>query len=287
MSNSQTDSSSTAAEASPTGGDGSAPDVIESTSAAPSDESLTAVPHEPWGGAEAKDDQRLLIAVAVALAIHLLPVVVAVATVAFGLGGSSASLGVGDPAGEKGGVNVEIINATEFDRRYVSFTDGKDSSDSEATTPTSRRSSPATPPESQAPPVPAELPAPPPSKPSQLSAADIAEILENARLDIEGEVQATSRASMANQGQASAFVKGVLRKLKQSMPKSNGIKGTVVIGIILSEGGTVDWVGVLRKSNSPNLDQLVLERVRTTKFEASGGHIPPQERKFQITYHYE
>jgi TonB family protein len=222
-------------------------------------------------------------AVAVALSIHLLPLAIVAGVLGIG---QATGMRVGDEKGSKDGVNVEIINATEFDRRYVSYTDGKDAADSEATRPKPQQT--AAPPESTAPPVPAELPAPPPAPPSRkLSEADIAEILEDAKLDLESDVLATSRASLANQGQASLFVRGVIRRLKQSMPKSNGVRGTVVIGIILDEHGNLVWVGVLKQSNNPKLDHLVLERVRSTKFEASGKTIPPRERKFQITYHYD
>jgi TonB family protein len=268
----------------------SVPTGAELVSDSASPDILTTVRDEQRDSLQAPEDRRLVIALAVALLIHLLPILPIVVAMG-GFGGSPPSQEkqpIGDAAGTKEGVNVEIVDATEFDRRYVSFTAGKDAADREATTAKPRQS--ATPPPSDATPEPAEQPAPPPSPPSppsQLSEADLNAILQDARQDIESVVGVTSKAAMANQGETSAFVRGVVRKLKQSMPSSRGIKGTVVIGVILTETGQIAWVGVLKKSANPDLDRTIVERVRATQLDNLGKEVSPKERKFQITYTYE
>ena len=243
---------------------------------------LSATHDEQWVTSSGRDDGRFLFAVVAALSLHLLPILIA--TGGWGIG-NPGKIGSGDPAGSKDGVNVELIDATEYERRFVSFTSGKDAADSESK-PATPAQSPVSP-ETKSEAAPEQPPEPSPTpQPTKLSEADIAKILESAKLDFESATEATSKASIANQGQSSEFVRGVLRKLKQTMPRSNGLKGTVVIGIVLSEAGKIEWVGVLKSSNRRELDQLVVERVRATQFEAPRTNVSLQERKFQITYQY-
>jgi TonB family protein len=247
---------------------------------------LAGTPREPWGGATIRDDRRLLLALAAAVALHLLPMLVA--TGAFGTGGAMRNQ-IGDPAGIKDNVNVEVIDATEFDRKYVSFTSGKDAADSTAASPPPQQAPTPPQPQPQAQPELTPTPPEPPGELSpqpRLSATDIAEIIEATKPDADGVIEMTGIASLANQGHASAFVRSVLRKLKQTMPKPNGIRGTVVIGIILSESGSIMWADVLQSSAQPALDRLVIERVRATQFEAPSKPIPPSERRFKISYEY-
>lgn len=237
---------------------------------------------ERWAASRVKESQRFWLAAVAALLLHALPVLIA--TGGWG-GGIADRTSFGDPAGSKDGVNVEIIDAAEYDRRFVSFTPGRSEADSEP-----KQSSPEQPPvslQAMSEPEPNLRPEPSPSpKTSRLSDADIASILESSRLDAESVAGATSRASIASQGQASEFVRATLRRLKQNMPRSNGIKGTVVIGIVLSERGRLQWVGVIKSSGRRELDSLIVERIRVTPFEETRASVPLQERKFQITYEY-
>lgn len=270
-------------------------------------------------GAIGHDQRQLLIALAAAVGLHLLPLVGGLSWLA--LVGSSAPPGVGDPAGSKDGVNVEVIDAAEFDRKYISFGKGRDSIDStpppSAATPPpapqaqpqpeaaepqppaepvaalrEARDSPGAPDEAREPPTPQARPTPParatPSAPqTQLTAADIDRILAEARAELQGEVVLTSAGAAARLGEVSPYVRGVMRKLKATMPRSNGVRGAVVMGIVLGATGEVAWAGVLKSSGHPQLDRLVIERVRATRFDPPPPNAPDKERTFQVTYMYQ
>lgn len=245
---------------------------------------LSTAPDEHWAAVPVRDERPFLFAIVAALVLHVLPV--AIATGGWGTTALRLRPGIGDPAGIEEGVNVEIIDATEYQRRFVAFNAGKDAADSEAKP--SPPPQPPSPAQAKSEPVPNEPPDPAPSlQPRKLSEADIAMIMESATFDMDSAIAATATASMAAQGQTSEFVRGVLRRLKQNMPRSNGIKGTVVIGIVLSETGQISWVGVLKSSRHKELDELVIARVRATQFDPPQKPIKPIERRFQITYEYE
>jgi TonB family protein len=265
-----------------------------------------------------RDRRQLMIALAAAVALHVLPFVGTVAWTLVGGGSSQSRVEIGDPLGKETGVNVEVIDAAEFDRRYVSFGKGRDAADSEAT-PASRPSPQSSPPPAQpsepaeqqtaaaepvvplretgetadtqpqkrAEPQRAERPPAPPRSPAQpFSQAEIDALVSDSKAELAGEIMLTSMASGARLGEVSAYVRGVMRKLKATMPKSNGIRGNVVVGIILGDTGEVAWVGVLKSSGQAALDRLVIERVRTTKFDAPAPNAPERERRFQVTYAY-
>ncbi len=260
----------------------------------PQGDGFAAALRRRWADPRTRDSDCFLLAVIAALLLHALPVVMVAG--GWGIGGPvSVEVRAGDPAGSKDGVSVEVIDAAEYDRRYVSFSKGRDAADaapapSAARQPQPQQPAPSPPqPKSEVPAREAPGPVAAPRKvapPAKLSEADIAEILENARQDLEGSVSLSSQASLARQGQASDYVKGVMRRLKQTMPKPSGLKGSVVIGIIMSPAGAVAWVGVLKSSGVPMLDTLVAERVRSTQFTAPANGVPPGERTFQVTYEY-
>ncbi len=276
-----------------------------------------------WTRLRAREDDRFLIAVAVALLLHLLPAVVGVAMVAGGIeigSRSEAEKPIGDPAGSKDGVNVEMIDAAEYQSKYLSFSAGKDKNDAEATIasrdqpkveqqqadaePEKEPEKPETQLESKEEVKLRELEAPgvapprpePKAKPTTqqaqprqrtLTEQEIAEILESAKQDFQSAAQMTSKAGTAALGSASPFIKGVLRKLKGTMPKSRGMRGTLVVRLVIGDDGGVVWVGIPRSSGNPDLDKLVAETIRTTRFEAPGPQVPMKERRFEITYEYD
>ena len=291
-----------AAAATPASGD--------AASEMPLNDILTTANETNWASTAAPEGGRFAIAVAVAVLLHASPALVALgASLVGGLGAPAGEVRLGDPKGDKEGVNVEIIDATEYDRRYVSFKPGQDIADVEAKPPTPQPQKPAEeqpkqqPKQEQAQPEQApkqevaKEPAPErvkepsplaePKKQQQLSEADIAKLLDSATIDMDTAVQATSRASMGAQGQVSEHIRGVLRRFKQTMPSSKGMRGTVIIGVVLADNGEMAWVGVLKSSGRRELDQLVVDRVRSTKLELSTKPLTVAERKLQITYEYQ
>ena len=231
------------------------------------------------------------------------------------IGGGLASLldpstrAAGDRDGRADGVNVETIDATEFENRFVSFKTGRDASDSDPTA-AAEKSAPAPPmppiivPEAQQSPkvlttesevAMNSLPSPSPSQSAAptavaappLSAKEIDQIVSDAKREI-GQAAATlSMAGSARLGEASPFVRGVLRILKQTMPKSNGMRGTVAIQLFVASNGDVEAVRLALSSGNPSLDKLVLETVGSTHLVPPGMDTPPRERLFKINYVYQ
>lgn len=291
-----------------------------------------------WQRLRAREDDRFVIAIALAVFLHLMPVIVGAGLLLSGIEidlRSETERGIGDPNGSAEGVNVEVIDAAEYQNKYLSFSAGKDKIDQEATIGSAARPKvEASKPEPQ--PDKAEKPQPekqaeetaeaappqkdktetkdlettgiPPPKPEAepkaepkaeprprqaapaqrtLSEAEIDEIIQTARQDFQSAAQMSSKAALAAMGNASPFVKGVLRKLKATMPKSKGMRGTLVVRLVIGDDGAVAWVGIPRSSGNPELDKLVAEAVRATRFDVPGPGVPMRERKFEITYEYD
>ena len=284
-----------------------------------------------WARLRDREDDRFVIAIAVAMALHLLPAIVGVALVASGVEidlRSETEKRIGDPAGSRDGVNVEVIDAAEYQEKYLSFSAGKDKVDQEATIasrdqpkieqqqadnkpePDKEKAEPESEQKEElkqdrqekvelreleapglAPPRP-EPKAQPKAQPPQprqrtLTEAEIAEILETAKQDFQSAAQMSSKAGAAALGNASPYVRAVLRKLKNSMPKSRGMRGTLVVRLVIGDDGGVLWVGIPRSSGNPDLDKLVAEAIRVTRFEVPTAGVPLNERKFEITYEYD
>ena len=266
---------------------------------------LTAALAERWSGGLAAglsagwavlwtgENRRFTIAVASAFAVHALILLISTGALSIVLPGWFAdseqqTVGVGDPAGLRDGVNVETIDAAEFDKRYLSFTTGRDSTDTEPVEGSQSAPTPAPPPKAElTPPTPPEAvaPAPVPPPPAR-SAADIAEIMSASRLDADRVVQMTSKASDPRLGQASEFVKTVLRRLKQTMPRPRNMMGTVIVQFIVSDTGDIEMIRLAQSSRNAELDRLVIERIRTTRLIAPDKTTPPRDRAFQITYEF-
>lgn len=205
----------------------------------------------------------------------------------------------GDEKGSLDGVAAEVIDAAEFEKRFVSFKAGRDATDSEAApaAPEQKRQDPKKQqqaPAEQKPETPGEVapqtvtpPKPEAKKAEQpLSEEDIKELLESTRSDIEDGVMAVSKAGGARLGQASPYVRQVVRMLKAAMPKRVGIRGTVVVRFLVSETGEVAAIGVVQSSGKPELDRLIVEAVRKTRLAVPGKDVSERERVFQISYEY-
>lgn len=287
---------------------------------------------EWWLRLRARDEHRFVIAIAAALLLHIAPFLVGVGLVLSGVEidlRSETERRIGDPNGSLEGVNVEMIAAEEYDKKYLSFSAGKDKIDQEATIGATER-----------PKVEAVKPEPKPEKPEQaerpekveaeqaqkdkaeprdietagipppkpdpkqeakpkaeprqatpaqrtLSEAEIEQIIQTARQDFQSAAQMSSKAALAAMGNASPFVRGVLRKLKSTMPRSRGMRGSLVLRFIIADDGSVAAVGVPRSSGNPALDKLVADAVAATRFDVPPSGIPDAERKFEITYDYE
>jgi protein TonB len=282
---------------------------------------LDATPSARWERWRAHGEDHVWLAVAAAVLLHLLPVAMTAAAYLAGIDLRSPSeQRIGDPSGAADGVNVELIDASEYERRYVNFSAGRDTTDQKAAaaSPEQPRVTPKPPPQAEPepeqteaappdlrpriaddptpgmpPPKPEAKPAaepkptPPKPNPQPLSEAEIAEILASARQDMQSAVQMSSKASMAALGQASPYVRSVMRKLKETMPKPRGLKGILVVGIIVSDGGGIAWTGILKSSGKPELDRLVLDTIRATRLDPPPRNAPENERKYQITYEYD
>lgn len=240
------------------------------------------------GGPIRTDDRLYVLAFAIALFFHILPVAVEAGLWRFVPGLAGAPLPkperLGDPKGALDGVNVEIIDASEYDKRFVSFTNGRDaglrdSVDAKKATPQQ--------PQAEAPKEEPQPPEPNPEAPaSRLTQAEIEKILNSARSELEDFAEATSKASLAAQGNASPAMRAIMRKLKQTMPNSQGQTGILVVNILLNEDASVRSVTLGKSSGNSRLDQLVIDRVRSTPLGGAGVHLAPDERSLQITYEY-
>ncbi|MBS0242470.1 MAG: energy transducer TonB [Proteobacteria bacterium] len=205
---------------------------------------------------------------------------------------------IGDEKGQLDGVAAEVIDAKEFDKRFISFNAGRDAADSEAAQKTPQQQpqeeqkqkaeaeqKPETPGE-VAPPSPKQA-KPEPKKPDQtLTEADIKELLASTMNDIEDGVVAVSKAGAARLGQASPYVRQVVRILKSSMPKRVGIRGTVVVRFLVGDTGDVIAIAVVQSSGKPELDRIVVENIRKTHLVVPGRDVSERERQFQISYEY-
>lgn len=208
---------------------------------------------------------------------------------------------IGDKKGVVDGVAAEVIDAEEFDKRYISFKAGKDAADVEP-----QQNTP--PPETEQKPQekavkaeepPAEAPGfeQGPSQPQpkeaqkprdrQLTDAEIAEIMAITSQQMQGVAAALSKPSQARLGEASPFVRGVIRILKQTMPQLVRKRGIVVVRFIVSDQGQAEEIRVVRSSGQPDLDQLVVQRIQTTRLLVPTKETSERDRLFQITYDYE
>jgi TonB family protein len=246
---------------------------------------------------------RFLLAVLAAVTLHLLSFWIAAGGPRSLIAGflpppTAASKQIGDTAGSIEGISAEVIDAAEFDRKYVSFRAGKDAEDSETPAASAKPAERPAEPQPQAKPEDrletSALPAPPPEgrrpEPPQerpvFSAAEIERIVSGSVQDIQGVVVAIEKAGAAKLGEASPYVRSVVRKLKETMPRKPGLKGTVTVQFLISPAGSVEAARIARSSGVPELDRLVLERIITTKFAQPASTTTQQERKFQISYEY-
>lgn len=246
---------------------------------------------------EKAGDRALLVALLGSLALHLLPFVALVGAAFFDSGGGGASDDehrLGDEKGKLDGVNVEIIDAREYDRRYMSHTDGQGAGNENAP-PSQPAENKPVPPEPKPEPKPEQQQAsaaeaiPPEPKPEAeggLTRQEAEQLINSAVSDFQHVVEATSKASLAAYGSASPAIRAILRKLKSMMPKSPGVRGSVVVRIVLSDHGGVAAAGIMQSSGKPELDKRVLDSVRTALKPDPATNLAPKERLLQITYEY-
>ena len=78
-----------------------------------------------------------------------------------------------------------------------------------------------------------------------------------------------------------------MRKLKQTMPKPRNLTGILVVRILLEPCGAIQSVDIIQSSGKKELDQLVLDRVRSTQLLEPGQQLlTNKERLLKITYEY-
>ena len=83
-------------------------------------------------------------------------------------------------------------------------------------------------------------------------------------------------------------MRGVIRTLKVHMPKPSGggMKGKVLLQLLVGATGDIEAIRVARSSGRSDLDRFVVERVARTKLPPPPVTASPRERLFQISYEY-
>lgn len=293
------------------------------SSAATSDDPLIVARDERWHEAERAWGVGLRRAIAAAVAGHLFlgtAMVGGFDGLLAGLIGMErrAERRIGDERGVIDGVSAEVIDAAEFNKRYIAFKAGNAAADASAA---AQQPSPAAEPQRVEPEAPSneavallkpadgwaastqavdpeqrekkterpktkERPAPDrPAQPS-LTEAEARELVEQSIEDLQSALVSVSAPGAARLGEASPYVRGVIRTLKANMPKPAGMKGDVVIQLVVGVTGAVEGVRVVKSSGRPDLDRLVAERVYKTRLAAPPATASLRERAFQITYSY-
>lgn len=288
-------------------------------STATSDDPLLLSLDERWHEAGRAHVAGLRRAIAAAVVVHL---VIGTAMVGGFDGLLSGLIGIerrtqnriGDERGQIDGVAAEIIDAAEFNKRFVSFKPGNAEADADAAPkpPSQRaetqRAEPEPPEQVVADLKPADGWAPsaqkgvpdrpdPPTKerpPEQrpqeaqppLTDAEARQLVEQTMEDLQGAQVSVSAPGAARLGEASPYVRSVIRTLKRNMPKPAGMKGDVVIQLVVGATGAVEGVRVVKSSGKPELDRFVSERVFKTRLAPPPPTASLRERAFQITYSY-
>ena len=97
----------------------------------------------------------------------------------------------------------------------------------------------------------------------------------------------TSTAGTARRGEASPFVREILRILKQAMPRPFGTTGRVIIQLIVSPNGEVEALRIAQSSGKPELDRMVLQSFRFAHRTPPTKDTKASDRFFNITYVFE
>lgn len=294
-------------------------------SSAPSDDPLTTALAERWQVAGRANVMGFRLGLVVALAGHLLLGTALTGGldalwVALGGAAPAAVKRIGDERGTIDGVSAELIDAAEFNKRYIAFKAGTGEADSEAAP---RQPAQDAKPQPAEPEKPAEQPVaelkpgdgwapsavsptpdkPPSRKPDQqaketppepakpepqkaLTEAEMRELLAQSMDEVASSLVAVSAPGAARLGEASPFVKSVIRTLKSNMPRPAGMKGNVVIQLIVGVTGEIEGLRIVKSSGRPELDRLVAERVYKTRLASPPATASLRERLFQITYSY-
>lgn len=247
---------------------------------------------------------------------------------------------VGDAKGEIDGVAAEVIDAAEFNKRFISFKTGKADAEADGRPqPPAEKSrpQPETKPVEKAEPQPepdteraaalnpadgweAAEPTPRPNeektekkpedqpletpkareKPHKektheektaaenpvLTEAEMRDLVTQSVEDLQSALVTVSTPGAARLGEASPYVRGVIRTLKNNMPKPRGMKGKVVIQLAIGATGEIEAIRVVRSSGRPALDRVVVEGVFKTRLAPPPATATPRERIFQIGYEY-
>lgn len=280
------------------------------------DSPLTLALSERWLDAGRARTAGFRLALAVALAGHLFLGILLVGGFDGLLGGLLGSgregrRPVGDKAGEIDGVAAEVIDAAEFNKRFIAFNAGRASSDSEAQPQKpAEKSEPQPKPEEE--PAAAQKPAdgwepaqptpqrqeetkrqetkPPreasPEQRPALTEAEMRELVAQSVEDLQSALVSVSTPGAARLGEASPYVREVIRTLKNHMPRPTGMKGKVLLQLAIGAGGAIEAIRIVHSSGRPDLDRFVIERVARTRLAAPPATATVRERVFQISYEY-
>lgn len=88
-------------------------------------------------------------------------------------------------------------------------------------------------------------------------------------------------------GENDEFGRGVIRALRQTMPRPTGVLGRVTIRLFLSEHGNLTEVRLVRSAGDANLDQSVVFAVKQSSFPIPPSGSKLDDRTFLVTYIYE
>ena len=97
----------------------------------------------------------------------------------------------------------------------------------------------------------------------------------------------TNAASAANRGEVDRYAKSVVAALAKTKPVSLGVKGKVVVTLVLSQTGTLRGLKITKSSGNPDLDRQALLAVRRTKFGIPPADTPAEDLIYDTDYTFE
>ena len=142
--------------------------------------------------------------------------------------------------------------------------------------------------ESPSPPAPAPPPAPKSKPKTQAKAQDPLQLsMPDFAMPPGGLGAAVSRPpGITRSGENDDFARGVIRALRQTMPRPTGVLGRVTVRLLLNDNGNLVEVALLRAADDPILTQSVVFAVRQASFPFPPVGANLADRTFMVTYIY-
>jgi len=93
-------------------------------------------------------------------------------------------------------------------------------------------------------------------------------------------------ANITRSGENDEFGRGVVRALRQTMPRPNGTAARITIRLFLSETGNLADLVLVRSSGDPHMDQSVMFAAKQSSFPIPPAGSTLSDRTFLVTYIY-